>query len=83
VSLIPSHTHDLQLKYHKGGNKVYEVYEKPQQANYFNKLFKSQLIKQQFKHIKLQVNIASWSTRFHLLFELPPLNFRIHMSQIS
>jgi hypothetical protein len=30
-----------------------------------------------------QVNVASWSTRFHLLFELPPLNFRIHMSQIT
>jgi hypothetical protein len=26
---------------------------KPQQANCFNKLFKSQLIKQQFKHIRL------------------------------
>jgi hypothetical protein len=30
-----------------------------------------------------QVNVASWSTHFHLLFELPPLNFRIHMSQIT
>jgi hypothetical protein len=30
-----------------------------------------------------QVNVASWSTRFHLLFELPPLNFRIHMNQIT
>jgi hypothetical protein len=30
-----------------------------------------------------QVNIALWSTRFHLLFELPPINFRIHMSQIT
>jgi hypothetical protein len=28
-----------------------------------------------------QVNVVSWSTRFHLLFELPSLNFRIHMSQ--
>jgi hypothetical protein len=33
-----------KLKYLKGENKVYEVYEKPQQADYFNKLFKSQLI---------------------------------------
>jgi hypothetical protein len=56
VSLIPSHTHDLQLKYLKGENKAYEVYEKPQQANCFNELFKSQLIKQQFKHTRLQVN---------------------------
>jgi hypothetical protein len=23
-----------------------------------------------------QVNVVSWSTRFHLLFELPPLNFQ-------
>jgi hypothetical protein len=30
-----------------------------------------------------QVNVAPWSTRFHLFFELPPLNFRIHMSQIT
>jgi hypothetical protein len=30
-----------------------------------------------------QVNVAPWSTRFHLLFELPPLNFRIHMNQIT
>jgi hypothetical protein len=30
-----------------------------------------------------QVNVALWSTHFHLLFELPPLNFRIHMSQIT
>jgi hypothetical protein len=30
-----------------------------------------------------QVNVAPWSTRFHLLFELPPLNFRFHMSQIT
>jgi hypothetical protein len=45
VSLIASHTHDLQLKYLKGKNKVYEVYGKLQQANYFNKLFKAQLIK--------------------------------------
>ena len=29
-----------------------------------------------------QVNVAPWSTRFHLLFELPPFNFRIYMSQI-
>jgi hypothetical protein len=29
-----------------------------------------------------QVNIASWSTHFHLLFELPSLNSRIHMSEI-
>jgi hypothetical protein len=41
MSLFSSHTHDVQLKYLKGENKVYEVYEKPQQANYFNKLFKS------------------------------------------
>jgi hypothetical protein len=40
MSLISSHTHDLQLKYLNGGNKAYEVYEKPQQANCFNKLFK-------------------------------------------
>jgi hypothetical protein len=56
MSLIPSHTHDLPLKYLKGKNKAYEVYEKPQQANCFNKLFKSQLIKQPFKHIRLQIN---------------------------
>jgi hypothetical protein len=56
VSLISSHTHDLQLKYLKGENKVYEVYEKAQQANFFNKLFKSQLIKQHFKHTRLQIN---------------------------
>jgi hypothetical protein len=49
-------THDLQLKYLKGENKAYEVYEKPRQANCFNKLFKSQLIKQQFKHTRLQIN---------------------------
>jgi hypothetical protein len=49
-------THDLQLKYLKGGNEAYEVYEKPQQANFLNKLFKSQLIEQQFKHIRLQIN---------------------------
>jgi hypothetical protein len=30
-----------------------------------------------------QVNVAPWSTRFHLLFELPSLNFRIHMSQLT
>jgi hypothetical protein len=30
-----------------------------------------------------QVNIASWSTCFHLLFVLSPLNFRIHMIQIT
>jgi hypothetical protein len=30
-----------------------------------------------------QVNVAPWSTRFHLLFELAPLSFRIHMSQIT
>jgi hypothetical protein len=30
-----------------------------------------------------QVNVATCSTRFHLLFKLPPLNFRIHMSQIT
>jgi hypothetical protein len=29
---MPSHTHGLQLKYVKGDNKVYENYEKPQQA---------------------------------------------------
>jgi hypothetical protein len=27
-----------------------------------------------------QVNAVPWSTRFHSLFELPPFNFRIHMS---
>jgi hypothetical protein len=32
---------------------------------------------------RMEVNVASWSTRFHLLFELPPLNFRFHMSQIT
>jgi hypothetical protein len=46
MSLFPSHTHDIQLKYLKGENDAYEVYEKPQQANCLNKLFKSQLIKQ-------------------------------------
>jgi hypothetical protein len=56
MSLFPSHTHDLQPKNLKGENKAYEVYEKYQQANYFNKLFKSQLIKQQFKHTRLQTN---------------------------
>jgi hypothetical protein len=56
MSLIPSHTHDLQLKYLKGGNKAYEVDEKPEQANCIHKLFKSQLIKQQFKHTRLQIN---------------------------
>jgi hypothetical protein len=56
MSLIPSHTHDLQLKYLKGETNAYEVYEKPQQTNCFNKLFKSQLIKQQFKHTRFQVN---------------------------
>jgi hypothetical protein len=30
-----------------------------------------------------QVNVALWSTRFHLLFELPPLNFKINSSQIT
>jgi hypothetical protein len=30
-----------------------------------------------------QVNIALWSTRLHLLFKLPPFNFRIHVSQIT
>jgi hypothetical protein len=55
VSLIPSHTDDLQLKYLKGENKVYEVYEKTQQVNCFNKLFKSQLIKQQFQETKWSV----------------------------
>jgi hypothetical protein len=40
----------------RGKNKAYEVYEKPHQANCFNKLFKSQLIKQQFKYTRLQVN---------------------------
>jgi hypothetical protein len=53
VSLIPSHTHLHAQVPKKGENKAHEVYEKPQQANYFNKLFKSQLIKQQFKHIRL------------------------------
>jgi hypothetical protein len=28
-------------------------------------------------------NIVTWSTRFHLLYKLPPLNFRILMSQIT
>jgi hypothetical protein len=28
-------------------------------------------------------NVAPWSTHFHLLFELPPLNFRILMNQIT
>jgi hypothetical protein len=56
MSLITSHTHDLQLSTRRGENKAYEVYEKPQQVNCFNKLFKSQLIKQQFKHTKLQIN---------------------------
>jgi hypothetical protein len=36
----------FMLKYPEGENKAYEVYEKPQQANFFIKLFKSQLIKQ-------------------------------------
>jgi hypothetical protein len=56
VSLIPSHTHGLHAQVPKRGeNKAHEVYEKTQQANFFNKLFKSELIKQQFKHIILQI----------------------------
>jgi hypothetical protein len=43
----------FMLKYIQGEHKAHEVYEKPQQANCFNKLFKSQLIKQQFKHIRM------------------------------
>jgi hypothetical protein len=54
MSLILSHTHGLHAQVPKGGgDKAHEVYEKPQQINCFNKLFKSQLIKQQFKHIRL------------------------------
>jgi hypothetical protein len=54
MSLIPSHTHDLQAQLsERGGDKAYEVYEKPRQANCFNKLFKSQLIKQHFKYTRL------------------------------
>jgi hypothetical protein len=34
-------------------------------------------------NLRRQVNAASWSTCFHLLFELPLFNFRIHMSQIT
>jgi hypothetical protein len=30
-----------------------------------------------------QVNVAPWYTCFYLLFELPLLNFRFHMSQIT
>jgi hypothetical protein len=43
----------FKLNYLKGKNKAYKVYEKSQQANYINKLFKSQLIKQQFKYTRL------------------------------
>jgi hypothetical protein len=53
MSLIPSHTHGLHAQVPKKGKIKYEVYEKPLQANCFNKSFKSQLIKQQFKHIRL------------------------------
>jgi hypothetical protein len=43
----------FKLKYLKGENKAYEVYKKPQQVNCFNKLFKSQLNKQQFKYTRV------------------------------
>jgi hypothetical protein len=56
VLLCPSHNQDLQSQIPGGGDKAHEVYEKPQQENCFNKLFKSQLIKQQFKHTTLQIN---------------------------
>jgi hypothetical protein len=38
----------------KGENKTYKVYEKTQEANGFNKLFKSKLIKQQFKYLTMK-----------------------------
>jgi hypothetical protein len=53
MSLIPFHTHDLQAQVPEGGDKVYEVYGTTQQVNCFNKLFKSQSIKEQLKHPRL------------------------------
>jgi hypothetical protein len=78
MSLIPSHTHDLHLKCMKGENKAYEVYQKPQQANCFKKLFRSQLIKQKFKQTRLQTNNNNSNQAFYSQASWGRLEIKTH-----